>query len=95
VSRPLDETRRALDRAGLQIVTRRPMFVLMNYPADSRSRLARWAWSAMVAPAMVSDVLGGVLGALLYPVERRLVARLREGPTTELMVCRKPDGPMA
>jgi hypothetical protein len=44
----------------------------------------------MVAPAMASDALGGILGAALYPLERRLVAHRKESPSTELMVCRKP-----
>lgn len=89
VSRSLDETTAALDAAGLAVVERVPMFVLMNYPADARSALARWAWTLMVAPAMVSDLAGGVLGAVLSPLERRLVRRLRESPSTELMVCRR------
>ena len=89
VSRSLADIAGALDRAGLEIVRRVPMFVLMNYPADTTSRLARWAWTAMVAPAMVSDLLGGALGALLYPLERRLVAGRSESASTELMICRR------
>ena len=89
VSRSLADISSALDRAGLEVVRRVPMFVLMNYPADTTSRLARWAWTAMVAPAMASDILGGALGALLYPLERRLVASRTESASTELMVCRK------
>jgi hypothetical protein len=64
------------------------MFVLMNYPADA-SRLAGLAWTAMVSPAMLSNRLGGVLGALLYPLETRLVRSAKESPSTELMVCRR------
>jgi SAM-dependent methyltransferase len=89
VSRSLDEVTAALDRAGFDIERRVPMFVLMNYPADTRSRLARWGWTAMVAPAMASDRLGGILGAALFPLERRLVRTVRESPSTELMVCRR------
>ena len=89
VSRSLAEIEAALAGAGLEVVARRPMFVLMNYPADTRSRLARLAWTAMLAPAMLSDRLGGWLGALLYRLERRLVATKRESPSTELMVCRR------
>jgi len=88
-SRSLDETIEALGAAGLTVVERVPMFVLMNYPADTDSTLARWAWTAMVAPAMLSDLAGGVLGALLTPLERRLVRWVRESPSTELMVCRR------
>jgi 2-polyprenyl-3-methyl-5-hydroxy-6-metoxy-1,4-benzoquinol methylase len=89
VSRSLSEATAALETAGLEIVSRVPMFVLMNYPADTRSRLARWAWTAMVSPALLSDRLGGLVGALLYPLERRLTRTVRESPSTELMVCRR------
>lgn len=89
VSRSLPEIEAALDRAGFDVVRRVPMFVLMNYPADTRSRLVRWAWTAMVAPALLSDRLGGLLGRLLYPIERRLLRSRTESPSTELMVCRK------
>ena len=89
VSRSLADISSALNRAGLETVRRVPMFVLMNYPADTTSRLAQWAWTAMVAPAMASDRLGGALGALLYPLERRLVASRAESASTELMICRR------
>jgi SAM-dependent methyltransferase len=88
-SRSLDESVRCVEAAGFEIVDRVPMFVLMNYPADTTSRLARWAWTAMVAPAALAEPIGGLVGAALYPLERALVRRMRESPSTELMVCRK------
>jgi SAM-dependent methyltransferase len=88
-SRPLAESARLLEAAGFEIVERVPMFVLMNYPADTTSRLARWAWTAMVAPAMLGEPLGWALGAALYPIERALVRAVKESPSTELMVCRR------
>ena len=91
-SRPLRESVRLVEAAGLEVVTRVPMFVLMNYPADTRSRLARWGWTTMVAPAVLGEPLGWALGAALYPLERALVRAKRESPSTELMVCRKADG---
>lgn len=89
VSRSLTETTTAVEAAGLEVVRRVPMFVLMNYPADTRSRLRQWAWTALMAPAMASDMLGGLLGAALFPIERRLVARAAESASTELMICRR------
>jgi SAM-dependent methyltransferase len=89
VSRTLAESTRLVEAAGFDIVDRVPMFVLMNYPADTTSRLARWAWTAMVAPAALGEPLGWAIGAALYPLERVLVRRMRESPSTELMVCRK------
>jgi SAM-dependent methyltransferase len=89
VSRSLAESEGALRDAGFEIVARVPMFVLMNYPSDTRSRLARLAWTAMVAPSALVAPLGWVLGAALYPFERWLTATLTESPTTEIMICRK------
>ena len=89
VSRSLEEATAAVRSAGLEIVERVPMFVLMNYPADARSRATQLAWTAMVSPAMASDWLGGILGAVLFPLESWLVRQVRESPSTELMVCRK------
>jgi SAM-dependent methyltransferase len=89
VSRSLLESTRCVEAAGFDVIDRVPMFVLMNYPADTTSRLARYAWTAMVAPAALGEPLGWALGAALYPIERALVRRKRESPSTELMVCRK------
>lgn len=89
VSRSLGEITAALGRAGFDVVRRVPMFVLMNYPADTRSRLARLGWTALVSPAMVSDRLGGLLGRILFPLERKLVRSRTESPSTELMICRR------
>lgn len=91
-SRSLAESEAAVRSAGLEIVRRVPMFVVMNYPADTRSRLLRWAWTAAVAPAALAEPLGWVVGAAMYPLELWLTSRKSEGPTTEIMVCRKPGG---
>ena len=91
-SRPLAESERLVEAAGFEVVERVPMFVLMNYPADTTSRLARLAWTALVAPALVAEPLGWAVGALLYPLERGLLRVVRESPSTELMVCRKAAG---
>jgi SAM-dependent methyltransferase len=92
VSRPLTESTRVVEAAGFEVVRRVPMFVVMNYPADSRSRLAKLAWTGLVAPAAVAEPMGWLLGAALYPLEVALVRAMRESPSTELMVCRKAEG---
>jgi SAM-dependent methyltransferase len=89
VSRPYADSVQLVEEAGFEVVGRVPMFVLMNYPADSRSRLARWGWSAMVGPATLAEPLGWLMGAALYPIERLLVRKCSESPSTELMICRK------
>lgn len=89
VSRPLRESEAAVRAAGFDIVERRPLFVMMNYPADAKSKLARWVWSAMAAGTARAEPLGWLCGAILYPVERQLTRVVKESPSTEIMVCRR------
>jgi SAM-dependent methyltransferase len=90
VSRTLPHIERVLTEAGLQILRRRPLFCLMNAPHDSRVRLHRLWWRTLSGAAARSETVGARAGALLYPLELALVSRLREGPSTELMICRRP-----
>ena len=89
VSRSLAESTAAVEAAGFEVIERVPMFVLMNYPADTTSKPARWVWTAMVAPAALAEPIGWAVGALLYPLEKVLVKRLKESPSTEVMICRR------
>ncbi|MDZ4673945.1 MAG: hypothetical protein SGI84_05790 [Gemmatimonadota bacterium] len=83
------ESEGSVRAAGLEVVERVPMFVVMNYPADTKGRWPKWLWTAMVAPAMLAEPLGWLLGAVLYPVEWVLNRVVRESPSVELMVVRK------
>jgi SAM-dependent methyltransferase len=90
VVRPIEQIESCVSGAGLRPVRRRPIFFLMNRPLDSDSRaLERW-WRFLRSRLGRHPGLGGPLGATLYPLERTLGAVRREGPSTELMVCRKP-----
>jgi hypothetical protein len=54
----------------------------------STIRVHRLCWRALV----LAMVTWNPLGAVLYPLELALVGRLKEGPSTELMLCRRlPD----
>jgi hypothetical protein len=66
------------------------MFVLLNTPLDSDSRLLHAWWRLVLNTASRANLAGAVIGTLAYPVELALVSRLREGPSSELMVCRRP-----
>jgi SAM-dependent methyltransferase len=89
VSRSLAEIEDALAAAGFDTVLRLPMFFLMNNPIDSQSRLLSFWWRAISGFCYRSHRAGGVLGALLFPVEVLLTGSVREGPSTELVVCRR------
>jgi SAM-dependent methyltransferase len=88
-SRPLADIQALLSAAALEIVERRPMFVLLNAPVDSRSPILHTSWRLVTKLARTRNAFGKLLGAALYPLERVLVSRLREGPSTELVICRR------
>jgi SAM-dependent methyltransferase len=92
VSRPLEAIEALLDETGFDIVTRRPMFVLMNPPIDSANRALRGYWRLLEGLLTRAPALGGIVGAILYPAELALISLRTESPTTEVMVCRKRGG---
>ncbi|TMR93412.1 class I SAM-dependent DNA methyltransferase [Nonomuraea basaltis] len=79
---------RALDEAGFEVMRRVPMLVLMNAQVDANPAW-RKLWGGLLRAVTLTEQTGGVAGALLFPLERRLVRWLRESPTTELMICRR------
>ncbi len=87
-SRTLAAIERLLDGAGFEVVQRRPMFVLMNDPVDTRSAVPVWLWKAGFGLCSLAEPLGAFAGWALYPLESRLVRTRTESPTTEIMVCR-------
>lgn len=89
VNRSLAGITSLLERVRFEPLARRPMFALMNYPVDSTSMLHRRCWRTLVLAMAAWHPLGAVVGAMLYPLELLLVARLQEGPSTELMICRR------
>jgi hypothetical protein len=89
VSRSLGESESALRSSGLEIVERAPMFALMNFPIDSRSRRLRRSWQRLASVVSLHEAIGSIVGACLYPLELLCVRLAKEGPSTELMICRR------
>ena len=82
-----------LENAGLVIESRRPLFVLMNTPIDSSSRFLEKSWTGVNLLARRGPRTANLVGALLFPLDLALTRLLREGPATEIAVCRKPTAP--
>lgn len=93
VSRPAVEIRATLESVGMTVVDQRPMFVLMNYPVDTRSEVAGRLWGLATLPIRATGRLGSGLGflagGLLYPLELVLTSMMRRGPSTEVAIARK------
>jgi SAM-dependent methyltransferase len=90
VTRPARRVRRTWRAAGLEEVSVEPLFALMNFPSAGGPGWRRW-WSALHRLLAPRPWLGGPVGALLYPLERIMVLRVRPGPSTKLIVLRKRD----
>lgn len=89
VSRSLSEIDDALQANGFETMLRVPVFFLMNNPIDSSSRVMHMWWGAVSGICRRSHRAGSILGAVLFPFELLLTAVVREGPSTELVVCRR------
>jgi SAM-dependent methyltransferase len=91
ISRSLDYILRALVDIGFEVIYRRPMFILMNDPIDQKRSWLRKLWQRILMCPFRNDFLGIAWGLFLYPLELILTQCLKEGPTTELMICKKPS----
>jgi len=89
VSHTLDEIQHTLSNVGLEVLTRRPVFVSMNEPLDCGNRVWPLFWRLFMYPVKRSEIAGNALGTVLYCVDSVLVRLLNESPTTEIMVCRR------
>ena len=87
-NRTLAHIEGVLDSAGFDVQRRVPMLVLMNAQVDAPP-VWRKSWGGALRAATVTDATGWLAGTLLYPLERALVRRVTESPTTEIMICRR------
>ena len=90
VYRRLSDIERAVEAAGLEVVTRIPMFVYMIQPVDADSRLVRGLWNVGAGVASLAEPLGEVAGRAMYKLDSRLLNNRTESPSIEIMVCRRP-----
>jgi 2-polyprenyl-3-methyl-5-hydroxy-6-metoxy-1,4-benzoquinol methylase len=88
VSRSFAEISDHLSQANMRIIHRAPIFILMNNPIDSSSISLRLIWRVVRRFAR-REGSGYAIGLGLYPLERFLLHIVREGPSTELVICRK------
>ena len=89
VSRSLEEVTKILRESNFDILARMPMRVLMSFPCDSKSRVLQSWWNFLRKICKRGPRWRNVVGGMLYPLEVGLTASLREGPSMEIMVCRK------
>ena len=89
VDRTIGQITEVLERNGLRIQQRVPVFVLMNAPFDALSGVPRFLWRAMMSPVRLAPPLGHAYGATLFPLELLLSMALKEGLSTQMIICQK------
>ncbi len=92
VSRPWEYVNGALNKTGFVTLRKTPMFVLMNAPVGGTHRWLRTWWDLLVRIVGMGEVMGQVLGMFMYPLELALLVTVKEGPTTEIVICQKMEG---
>ncbi len=88
-SRSLKEIELIVKRCGFKVLNRSPMFFFMNAPVDSNSFFLKKSWRLITKAVQRGEFYGSLLGTMLYPIEVLLINLIKEGPSTEIMVCRK------
>jgi SAM-dependent methyltransferase len=88
-SRAESEIRELLHQTDFEIERIAPMFALMNDPVRSDGRLLRKAFATIFRLASRGETMGGLIGAVIYPVELFTIGLLPRGPSTEVVVCRR------
>lgn len=89
VSRTLSHYKNLLRKKGFAIVYRAPVFYLMNYPVDSDNRMLHRIWNILLRILPGREALGYAIGMILFTIDVVATRFMKEGTTTEIMVCRK------
>lgn len=89
VSRNESAILESLRRNGFEVVSRVPVFVFMNDPVRTHSRVLRRWYALLHRVAASGEAIGGLLGGALYPVELAATRIIKHGPGTEILVCRR------
>jgi|ERR1043165_370924 SAM-dependent methyltransferase len=96
--RTLQSYQSSLEARGFQILSVKPLFVLMNSPTDlsGAGKLAfKTSWSLTKLPYKagkhvgLGELFGGAMGAAMYLPELLLTRILPHGPSTKILVARK------
>jgi SAM-dependent methyltransferase len=89
VSRNIEEIYKVLDTAGFKVVYRKPAFVFMNAPVDAKGRFIPWVWKMQEKLIYRNQKFGKILGCVFYPFELVFTKLKSEGPSTEVVICKK------
>lgn len=91
VNRSLKDYTEILEKEGFEILMRKPSFYFLNAPVEENTKWLRKIWTLQSNIVYRGDFYANLLGAILYPIELLILHFIKEGPSTEIMICRKRD----
>lgn len=91
VSRSEKEVFRLLSSKGFKLEKIVPMFVFMNDPVRSKSRVLKKIFSIIYRLASKSEFMGKMVGSLLYIFEVLAIRIMQRGPSTEIFVWKRVE----
>lgn len=80
------------EEAGLELVDHKPFMILSNYPIDSKNKILHAYWYLLENSTALLKPLGHLYGALLYPIEKFLLKKVKDSPSSEIVLLRKKNG---
>lgn len=89
VSRRRSDVESVARSVGFVTVWRVPLFVVMGFPVDVKSRRLQELWRRSIGECAKSERWGQHLGRALFAVDCVLTAWLSSGPSVELVVVQK------
>ena len=89
ISRTEGDVRALLQQSGFSVMKVVPMFVFMNDPVRSNSRIMRALFNRIYRLAARGERWGEIVGAALYPLEIASLRLMSRGPSTEIFICRR------
>ncbi|MCB0402199.1 MAG: class I SAM-dependent methyltransferase [Flavobacteriales bacterium] len=89
VSRSYEYMMNVIQSTGFKPVATVPMFVLMNDPVDTKSRVMRKIFWIITKTVRKGEGWGKFVGSMLTPFEKLLISLKTESPSTEIRVFQK------
>lgn len=89
VNRKIDWIYQELNNNNFEIILRKPMFYFMNTPVDTNNTFLKKLWQFQIKYASKNRYYSYILGFLFYPLELIALMFINEGPSTEILICKK------
>ncbi|MCB9361778.1 MAG: class I SAM-dependent methyltransferase [Flavobacteriales bacterium] len=89
VSRSYEFMTETITKTGFKHVKTIPMFVLMNDPVDTESKVVKKIFWLITKNVRKGERMGKIIGGIMKPIEKLLISLITESPSTEIKIYQK------